>query len=332
MAQALRVGIVGAGMAGLACAEGLGVGAHRLVLLDKGRGAGGRMATRRLTTPAGEASFDMGAQYFTVRDPAFRLRVHAWIAAGLVASWADAGADAYVGVPAMNAPIRQMAELQTVHWATRVVQLERSLGAWRLHTEAGELIEIDVAIIALPAEQAAQLLEPVAADLAARAHAVASAPCWTVMLAFPARVAVARNCVRGNGALGWAARNSAKPGRVGPESWILQSGPEWSARHVDADTRWVTASLIEAAESLLGIPLPARDAQACHRWRYARSGADGSGAIWDPERAIGVCGDWLVGPRVEAAWQSGALLAQRIRFNLSEPLDPDDADRNLLVS
>jgi predicted NAD/FAD-dependent oxidoreductase len=319
-------------MAGLACAEGLGVGAERPVLLDKGRGAGGRMATRRLATPDGETSLDMGAQYFTVRDPLFRRRVQAWIATGLVAPWADAGTDAYVGVPTMNAPIRQMAERQTVRWATRVVRLERGSGAWRLHIETGECIEIDVAIIALPAEQAAQLLEHVAADLAARARAVASAPCWTVMLAFAERVPVAGHCFRGSGALGWAARNSAKPGRVGPESWILQSGPAWSTRHVDADAAWVTASLIEAAERLLGVPLPHAYAQACHRWLYARSGADGSSAIWDPERAIGVCGDWLVGPRVEAAWQSGTRLAQHIRCEASKPTDPDDADRNLLVS
>jgi predicted NAD/FAD-dependent oxidoreductase len=332
MAQVLRIGIVGAGMAGLACAEGLGAGAHRPLLLDKGRGAGGRMATRRLQTSAGETSIDMGAQYFTVRDPAFRRRVQTWSTAGVVAPWPEAGTDAYVGTPTMSAPIREMAERQTVRWATRVVRLARSRDTWQLHTGGGEFIEVDVAVIALPAEQAAQLLAPVAADLAARARATASAPCWAVMLAFAAPVPVTGNCFRGKGALAWAARNSAKPGRTGPESWILQSAPAWSAQHLDADAAWVTTALIAAAESLLGVTLPGSDAQACHRWRYARSGADGSGALWDPERGVGVCGDWLVGPRVEAAWQSGTLLAQRIRADRNAPTGPEDADRSLLVS
>lgn len=67
----MRIGIVGAGMAGLACAEGLAGLGHEVVLFDKGRGPGGRMSTRRLPTSAGEAHFDYGAQYFTVRDKNF---------------------------------------------------------------------------------------------------------------------------------------------------------------------------------------------------------------------------------------------------------------------
>jgi predicted NAD/FAD-dependent oxidoreductase len=43
----MRIGIVGAGMAGLSCAEGLANHGHDVVLLDKGRGPGGRMSTRR---------------------------------------------------------------------------------------------------------------------------------------------------------------------------------------------------------------------------------------------------------------------------------------------
>ena len=81
----MRIGIVGAGMAGLACAEALTSAGHAVVVLDKGRGPGGRMSTRRLETPLGEVRFDHGAQYFTGRDPGFRARVAAWIAAGIAA-------------------------------------------------------------------------------------------------------------------------------------------------------------------------------------------------------------------------------------------------------
>ena len=113
----MRIGIVGAGMAGLAFAEGLAGQGHEVVLFDKGRGPGGRMSTRRMPTSAGEAHFDHGAQYFTVRDESFRRRVDAWIVDGVAAAWPSAGSEAYVGVPAMNAPVRHMANGQTVHWA-----------------------------------------------------------------------------------------------------------------------------------------------------------------------------------------------------------------------
>jgi predicted NAD/FAD-dependent oxidoreductase len=34
--------------------------------------------------------------------------------------------------------------------------------------------------------------------------------------------------------------------------------------------------------------------------------------MWDVNRRLGLCGDWLIGPRVEAAWMSGTALAERI--------------------
>ncbi len=313
----MRIGIVGAGMAGLACAEGLANQGHDVVLFDKGRGPGGRMSTRRIATAAGEACFDHGAQYFTARNTAFRHRVDGWMAEGAVAPWPSAGNDAYVGVPAMNAPIRRMAGRHQARWATRVERIEALAGGTRLVLERAETLEVDVAIIATPAEQAGDLLDSIAPDLAARARAVPSEPCWTSLLAFAEPVDVATNCWRGaqrHGAqvIGWAARNNSKPGRSGPESWVVQAGPEWSRAHLEADAEWVGATLEHALANLLGVVLPRPVVRTSHRWRFARCGAEGSTAIFDRERRLGVCGDWLIGPRVEAAWLSGAALAARI--------------------
>jgi predicted NAD/FAD-dependent oxidoreductase len=301
-------------MAGLACAEALSVKGHDVVLFDKGRGPGGRMSTRRIATASGEAGFDHGAQYFTVRDGAFRRRVDGWIAGGVVAPWPAAGGDAYVGVPGMNAPVRQMAEELPVHWATRVTRIEPSGQSWRLVIEPGEAIEVDIVVVATPAEQVSDLLEPVAPDLAARARSAPSAPCWTVMLAFEHALPIDLDCFRGGegDALGWVARNTSKPGRTGPEAWVLQASPDWSRQHLEADADWVLAALSDALSQRLGTALASPIASSTHRWRYARAAAEGSGALWDVDRQLGLCGDWLIGARVEAAWMSGTRLGERI--------------------
>jgi predicted NAD/FAD-dependent oxidoreductase len=78
----MRIGIIGAGMAGLSCAQALRDQGHHPVLFDKGRGPGGRMSTRRIDTPLDEAAFDHGAQYLTARDPAFVAQVDRWAQAG----------------------------------------------------------------------------------------------------------------------------------------------------------------------------------------------------------------------------------------------------------
>jgi renalase len=308
----MRIGIVGAGIAGLACAEELTSLGHQVRLFDKGRGPGGRMSTRRIPTSAGEAYFDHGAQYFTARNHTFHRKVAAWISEGAAAHWPSAGSDAYVGVPTMNAPVRLMANGQSVDWKSLVKRIEKVERGWRLVLDRGEAADVDIAVVATPAEQASDLLASVAPDLAARARAAVSEPCWTLMLAFFEAVAIAQNCWRDEDIIGWAARNSSKPGRIGPESWVVQASPNWSRLHIEADPEWVSVMLKGALSNMLGIPLPPVAGESCHRWRFARSGADGSRALFDRNRCIGLCGDWLIGPRVEAAWLSGKALADQI--------------------
>lgn len=308
----MRIGIVGAGIAGLACAEELTRLGHQVQLFDKGRGPGGRMSTRCIPTLAGEAYFDHGAQYFTARSDSFRRKVADWISEGAAAHWPAAGSGAYVGVPAMNAPVRLMANRESVVWKSLVKRIEPVEHGWRLVLDRGASADVDIAVVATPAEQASDLLVSVAPDLATRARAAVSEPCWTLMLAFFGAVAVAQNCWRDEDVIGWAARNSSKPGRIGPESWVVQASPNWSGLHVDKDPEWVSLTLKVALSEMLGILLPPVAGESCHRWRFARSGADGSGALFDRNRRIGLCGDWLIGPRVEAAWLSGKALADQI--------------------
>lgn len=312
----VRIGIIGAGIAGLTCGEALVRAGHSVRLFDKGRGPGGRMSTRRLQTTAGEAQFDHGAQYFTARDAGFRQQVETWIAEGLAAPWPPAGDGAYVGVPAMNAPVRSMAKALDVLWSAQIERIEGAGDRWRLVQDDGDTDEVDLLVVATPAEQAADLLSTVAPDLSRRARSIQSAPCWTLMLAFSDAVAVSQVCWGGDAVIGWAARNSAKPGRTGPETWVVQANPDWSTRHLEADPAWVAAELKEALSKMLEVRLPPLAGEACHRWRFARAGADGSGALFDRQNRIGLCGDWLLGPRIEAAWLSGRTLARQIADNV----------------
>jgi renalase len=209
--------------------------------------------------------------------------------------------------------VRDLASRHVVHWGARVVAVERRDDGWRLHVDGG-IHDVEMLVIAIPAEQAAALLAGVAADAASRAAAAVSEPCWTVMMAFSEAVAAEGDCwtKRAGGAIGWAARNSAKPGRAGPESWVVQATPTWSRDHIDADPDAVAADLGAALAGDLGVELPRRIGTAAHLWRFARCAEGGGGVVYDRDRRLGLCGDWLIGPRVESAWLSGVQLAERI--------------------
>lgn len=313
----MQIALIGAGLAGLACATRLTAAGHTVRLFDKGRGPGGRMASRRIATPAGEAAFDHGAQYFTARDPAFAAQVQTWSQAGLAAPWAAAGPGAWVGTPAMNAPIKQLAARLDVQWNATVKALVREGTRWRIEGEGIDAPPVDAALIAIPAEQAGPLLATVKPDWSARAAATPAQPCWAVLAAFTARVSTEADVMKEQGPIAWAARNSAKPGRNGPEAWVIQAGPDWSRTHLEETPETIVPQLMRAFTDLIGAALPPTLTASAHRWRYAKAGKEGSGALWDPVQRLGIGGDWLLGPRVECAWVSGTRLASLLTS--SEP-------------
>ena len=141
-------------------------------------------------------------------------------------------------------------------------------------------------------------------------------PCWAVMAVLDHELELTFEGAFVNDAaspLSWVAKNSSKPGRTGPESWVLHASPEWSAVHLERDADAVVRPLVAAFFAAAAItPRPLRFARA-HRWRYsiARQPLD-VGCLWDPELMIGACGDWCQGSRVEGAFLSGMAVAGRM--------------------
>ena len=309
---AMRIAIVGAGMAGMSCGQRLSRLGHEVGLFDKGRGPGGRMATRRMEDGGTTLHFDHGAQYFTARDPRFVEQVAHWEASGVAARWAAAGDDAWVGTPAMNAPLKAMAGELGVQFGTRIEQLVRDGEGWQIDGEGAPDARFDAVLVAVPAEQAGPLLQPHAPAMATLADQTASDPCWTLMAGFEAPLAMVQDTLRQRGPIGWAARNNAKPGRANEECWVIQASPEWSRAHLEDNAETVAAALLAELAEANGGPLPRQLGATAHRRRFARSGTAGEEALWDAEQRIGVCGDWLIGPRVEAAYMSGLLLAEAV--------------------
>jgi len=183
MSASQHFAVIGAGMAGVACARTLVQAGHRVTLFEKSRGPGGRMATRR--TEFG--SFDHGTQYFTVRDARFAKALETvpglcrpWSANAVrvldpfgrvVAAALPTRESHWVPAPGMNAlverwaqPLRDAGQLEL---ETRVMRIERdALNArrWQLQTEgAGDTRHVysgfDAVLLAIPAAQAHELLQ-----------------------------------------------------------------------------------------------------------------------------------------------------------------------------
>lgn len=337
----MHIAVIGAGIAGLACARRLVEAGHVVTVFERNDVPGGRVATMR--TELG--GFDHGAQYLTARHPAFVAQIDAWRGAGVIEPWsvvahslaAVAGAPAvrepssgatvrWVGVPGMSAVADRLAtgiDVRHGAWVVKVDEVTGERGSalrWSLQVrEQGGVAQAiteglyDAVVVALPAEAATALLDvaPALAHQAAKAHIE---PCWAMMIGFAEPIAadlqrVGDAAFVNGGRLAWIARESSKPGRRPGERWTVHAQSAWSVEHFDDDPEDVKAKLIRAfhdATATVEQPIYA----AVHRWRQALARASlACDYLWDAERRVGACGDWCRGYRVEDAWVSGTTLA-----------------------
>ena len=335
-----RLGVIGAGIAGLACARTLLQAGHDVTLLEAAGAPGGRMTT--CDSPFG--GFDCGAQYFTVRDARLAQALEAtapqlarrWSASavrvldehGRLLEAAPTPSEAHwVAAPAMAALPQRWAEplaaAGRLRLNTPVQRLERVGPHWQVHTGAAgtpaATLGFDAVICALPAPVARKLLstsEHASTGAAALAE-VDMAPCWTLMLAFPqaAQPGLYTLGPQWNAArsthhrIAWLARESSKPQRGGIERWTVQASSDWSREHEHDDAERASAKLLKAFAEVTGIRAAPGYTQA-RLWPHARTQqALGRSHVWEPALGLGLCGDWCLGQRVEDAFVSGLELA-----------------------
>jgi len=325
-----RVAVVGAGMAGLTCAQTLQSSGFEVTVFEKSRGAGGRLSTRRTDG----AQYDHGAQYFTVRDAAFASFVQAQLIAGTVAVWQPRVDHAsapqrsepwYVGAPGMSALGRAQAKGLDLRTEARVQTLSREHAAWTLNLEDKSAVQgFDVVVVAVPNEQASPLLAAHVPDWALALDNIAMQPCWTMMLSTAEALTEFDAGLPLDSAIGWWARNSSKPARpvvADQHDWVIQATPQWTQAHLDTDKLEVERALMSAFLAVLGLnTITPLQPVMLHRWLYARREPGPTPypePWWQPDLKLGVCGDGLSHSRVEQAYLSGLHLAQAITARAS---------------
>jgi renalase len=333
--------IIGAGIAGLACARVLQAAGWQVTLFEKARGPGGRMTSRSLAA----ATVDIGAQFFSVRDEAFRRETELWLKAGLVAPWPwqlwrvtkgqwhyrHDGRERYAGKPRMSAVTRHLSRGLALEANCRIVSLVRDRGSWSLQDQARQHHgPYDHVVITAPSPQAQELVAPHDTVLAEACEGVIQRPCWAAWACFerplPTSASVAHDwqaVMFSEGPLRFVARNDHKPGREQQgESLTLLARLEWSEAHLEVHETSAADKLLGAFRAALpdDTMLPAITAIGAHRWRYAQPDVFASGEAVNRDyrlspTGLALCGDGWRGPRVEDAWLSGHHLGHALVAN-----------------
>jgi len=329
-----RVIVVGAGVAGLACARALADAGRPVELLERARGVGGRCATRRVEG----RPVDFGVAFLHGRAPDF-LAALAAVPATRLDGWPVAmlGAGRPCQPEAFTPGERRLAFAEGVsafpkHLAAglplrlraNAVAVEPVGAGLRVRLEDGAA-EAPVVVLALAAEQAHALLgtvpglPPPVASARAVLEQARSQACLALIAVYPPEAPrPAWHCCYpdGSSVLQLAVHDSAKRQAADRTILVLQAHPRWSREHLD-DPTWPDA-LLEEAGRVVAPWAAAPGHREPHRWRHARN--DRSAELTGPlllalagGAHLGLCGDrFAPGGGVEAAWRSGRALARRI--------------------
>ncbi len=314
--------VIGAGMAGLMAATDLLRHGRRVLVLDKGRGVGGRLASRRIDG----ATFDHGAQFITARDARFAAVLEQARVDGAAEEWCRGFAESadgharWRGRPSMSAVAKYLARGIDIRLETAVDALREVDGRWLVETSTGPLFEAAAVVLTSPVPQSLAILDAggtqLPREMRARLDAIAYERCLAVMavLDAPSRLSPPGGLAPSDGPIAWIADNQLK-GISAEPAVTIHATHAFSIAHWDDDRHESGGLLLAAASERLGAGIKTFQV---HGWRYSKP----MQVDQDPCMLVSqspplvLAGDAFAGPRVEGAALSGwaaaeALLARR---------------------
>jgi renalase len=308
----MRIVVIGAGLAGLVAARDLGHTGATVAVVDKGRSPGGRLATRRL----GDATLDHGAQFFTVRTPAFRRRVDDWLERDLVTVWSHGfldhdGHPRYIARDGMNSLAKDLATGLDVSCSTMAFAVRPGDAApWRVVIDDGTFHEVDAVVVTTPLPQAYALLADAGVELPPDLMQMEYDRTIALLarLDRPPAIPLPGGVQAPGPNVSFVADNAAK-GVSRTPAMTLHASASWSETHWDEPVDVLAERLLALARPWLG------DAQALDhqvkKWRFATPRTPWPDPCWHTDGIV-LAGDAFAGPRVEAAYNSGLAAAHAL--------------------
>lgn len=324
----MKVVIVGAGLAGLVAAQELVAAGVEVSLVDKGRAVGGRLATRRI----GDARLDHGAQFFTVRTPAFRRRVDDWIERGIVHVWNHGfhpgdGHPRYVATAGMNSLAKDLAARLadttcTIETSTMAFMVRRRAATatessaplqlnWDVVIDDATVRPGNAVILTSPLPQSLALLvdSGIEMDPTLMRTEYDRTISLLATLDGPSAIMPPGGVQNADDVFSFIGDNRAK-GVSPTEAVTFHANPDWSEAHWNDDDTLLDL-LTDAAQPWLGEAAIVES--QVKKWRLATPRSIWPDPCWtSADGTIVLAGDAFAGPKVEGAHNSGLAAAHAL--------------------
>ena len=300
--------VLGSGIAGLAAARLAQNDGKSVLVIDKGRRLGGRVSTRRQDGFV----FNHGAQFVTAKGTEFVSLLAMAKTAGSIKDWQVSDDKiVQIGTPSMRDLPKFMATELMIRQQTEITKITHHGGHIGFFDKDGLVATGRQVIITAPAAQTGKLLAGIYPELAATAGPVSYDPCWTIMLGLEDDHGLGTTPLRDEAAgiaLGVPemTRSNQQSG-LGAPALTIQATGQWSQQHLQDSPQMVIEILCQIWQNLTGKPLNNISTANAHRWLYVKvtTAAPSDAPRLSNDGKLAIAGDWLSGPRVEQAFDSG---------------------------
>ncbi|MDE5077462.1 MAG: FAD-dependent oxidoreductase [Trichodesmium sp. St2_bin6] len=348
--QKFDIAVIGAGIAGLVCAQELQQAGYSVLVLEKSRGVGGRMATRRVLG----SRADHGVRYLEPTNKFLQQLINnletqknSPDAEPILRLWTDKiyqltqpqkpllpiAKNCYIAPQGMNSVGKFLAQNLDI-WFSRRVQTIQPIAEknWCLKleitndaaTEKPTEVIAKAIVLAIPAPQALMILEKPVAEIQPefiqRLGFVEYDPCITVMAGYsPAlqkKLPEWQAIVLPNDEyLNWVGLDSSKRPYPTQPIFVIQSSAKFATTHLDSpDLQPLGKELLEYTAQQLLPWLSSPEWLQVHRWRYAfcRQPLDVACLTTKLPLPLLGAGDWCGGNNIESAFASGLAAANSL--------------------
>ncbi|MFW6358810.1 MAG: NAD(P)/FAD-dependent oxidoreductase [Chroococcales cyanobacterium] len=330
------IAVLGAGLAGLTCAKALQRSGYDVVILEKSRGVGGRVATRRLH----HTCVDHGLPYLDVQGEQTQHLIEQLHTQQTLCHWKNSEyvfkqgqlrsesslSPRYIAPEGMTAIAKSVATHLKIWRPCRVTKLTPMANQWHLTLESPpempQTVSAKAIVLAIPAPQALALVAEldVPQSMLSSLQSVEFDPCLVVMAGYASQSELAWNAIafEDHPNLAWISLESSKRQNSQESVFVVHSTAQFAQKFLDAtDLQPAAQELLSTAAQCLFPSLNTPNWFQIHRWRYARPRSFLSVSYLETSSPLPLicCGDWCIGNQVENALHSGRMAASALENN-----------------
>ncbi len=316
--------VIGSGISGATIANLLNK-KFQVNLYDKGRGPGGRASFKRIK---GQIGFDHGTQYFSPKTIEFKKFANKLIKIKILKKWSgnhiflnskkkeNKKHIKIIGKKGNNDICKFLLKKVKCFYQSEVKKIYYKNKLWFLLFTDGKIRTYKGIILTCPFPQLKKLSEKFINNTFIKRKLKMDANI-TVMIAIKKNKKSPSSFFFDDPVLGWAGNeNTKKRFKSKYDLWTLQSTFKWANKNIDKNKKNLKKNskiLIEKFFKLTKIKKTKVIYSINHGWKYSSNSKPLKiRSYWDPQKKIGVCADWFIGPRLESGWISAHDLFKKI--------------------